>query len=657
MERRLIYSKVIGRLFSDRLVKSRIFFVRSKCQLVLYLSNLQNYTNEMNEQLKSILRVVKLALKSYGRREKRKLLISLLAQIFLSLADLFGVLILGVLSARILNEYLGTSRSKVGALADIERIFHLEDFKAIEIAALVVSIFLVKTVASLILSWRLYVLLAKCANSTSDSFLDSFLETPFVWVRKLDNQKLPFAFMEGINAFSIGVVANTILLCADFAMITILLLGLAKLNLLATIIVTTLFGLLTYSLMLFITPKIKNLASLGTVLSIQGRNTILDIKELFQEFPDRNKSKYFEVKARKIRSQSSINYAREGWFSGLPKNLMETAGIFGIFFILLFASILGPTEANVGLVTAFLAATSRIIPALLRIQGNWLSINRNLGYADEALPVLMRILDTTRVRSRFKMEGDEGIEGTQITGQLAFRDVSFRYPDSETNTLDEISFTVKTGDKIAILGDSGSGKTTLSNLILGLLNPSSGSIEYGRTVSSISNQFLSDTGYLPQRPYIFSGSILENVCLTDDESLIDTKRLAEALRQSKINQFIYNLPAGIHTTVGYGGILLSGGESQRIALSRVLYLNPPIIVLDEPTSSLDAETDDFVSKILTSKNLRNTVFLVAHKYSTVRDVDKIIYLEGGRIIGYGNWSEMMEKVPRFALQAKLQGVE
>ena len=598
-----------------------------------------------------------LALGSFGRREKRSLLVSMMAQIFLSLFDLFGVLVLGVLSSRILSEYLGVPGMQFGALADVERIFHLKNFKAVEMAAFVVLIFMLKSLLSLFLSWKLYALLVKCANTVSDTFLNNFLNTPFIWVRKLDNQKLPFTFMEGINAFSIGVLGNLILLVADFAMILVLLFGLANLNLVATILITALFGMLSYLLMLFIAPKIRGTGDLGTILSNQGRNSILDIKELFQEFPDRNRSKYFELKARKIRSESAENYAREQWFIALPKNLMETAGIVGIFFILLLASILGPTSSNVGLVTAFLAATSRIIPALLRIQANWLSINRNIGYVNEAMPILRRIGESTGEISRFGSVERGVYKRNQRSGELLFREVAFSYPDSEVDILENICFKVIAGEKIAIVGDSGSGKTTLSNLILGLLEPTSGEVEYGLTDNSLPTKSFSETGYLPQRPYIFSGSILENVCLTNDQSIVDDESYIKAIKQSKISSFIENLPQGDQTVIGSGGIPLSGGESQRIALARVLYLNPPIIVLDEPTSSLDSDADAFVSNMLTSKDFKNTVFIVAHKYNTVRKVDRIIYLENGKILGFGNWDEIMHSVPRFAWQAKLQGVE
>jgi ATP-binding cassette subfamily C protein len=291
------------------------------------------------------------------------------------------------------------------------------------------------------------------------------------------------------------------------------------------------------------------------------------------------------------------------------------------------------------------------------MQANWLSINRNVGYVDEAMPILQQIRSTARTESRFqRTESPNGAETTR-TGGLSFNEVEFAYPDAKFNTIKNVSFTVGSGEKIAIVGDSGAGKTTLANLILGLLVPTSGKVEYECIPKAIFDVGQSETGYLPQKPYIFSGSILENVCLTSDESIIDFERFQQSIQQAQILNFVESLEFREATIAGPSGISLSGGERQRIALARVLYLNPSVIVLDEPTSSLDSETDDFVSKTLTSPELKSTVFVVAHKYSTVRSVNRILYLEDGRVIAFGTWDDIMRKVPRFALQAKLQGFE
>lgn len=610
----------------------------------------------MGKQSQSIREVTDFALDLMEKREKRYIVLALISQIALGFADLLGVFVLGILSSSILSKYLGFSSSQSGTLASIQRIFHLQNLHLMQLASLAVSIFVLKSIFSLYFSWKLYIFLARRANSISDSLLENFLETPFVWVRKMDDQRLPFAFMEGINALAIGVLANLILLFSDVAMMVILFAGLLKMNFLATLISAALFGSLTYLLIRFLAPMIKRIGGRAAELSIQGRNAILDIKEMFQEFPSREKASYFESKARMIRKLSSENYAREQWLTGLPKAILETAAILGIFLILLLAGMTGTTQSNVAMVTVFLGATARMLPAILRVQANWLTINRNVGYVHEAMPVLQRIRSSAGTDLRFESGLHGEARGLSKTGGVTFQSVSFAYPDSEESTISDLSFTVASGEKIAIVGDSGAGKTTLANLILGLLTPSTGNVIFDTDVSNLNNTTMSGTGYLPQSPYIFAGNVLENVCLTDNEDEIDFDRFDFAIREAQIEKFVKNLLDGPHTVLGAEGIALSGGEKQRIALARVLYLRPSIIVLDEPTSSLDSETDEFVSQTLTSPELRSTVFVIAHKYSTVRNVNKILYLENGKLVSYGDWEHVIANVPRFAHQAKLQGM-
>lgn len=607
----------------------------------------------MNEQSHSLRKIIAFALGLLRPRERGYLYLALLLQMALGLADLLGVLVLGIVSSEIVAKYLGLADSGTGTLASVQRIFHLEHLHLLQLASIAVAIFVCKALFSLIFSWKLYLFLSKRANSISRSLLANFLDTPFVWVRKMDSQRLPFAFMEGINALVIGVLGNLILLISDFGMMLILFVGLAKMNLVVTLIVSVLFGGLGYVLTRFLTPRIRLVGRLSAEFSNQGRNAILDIKEMFQEFPSREKSRYFESKAQLIREKSSEAYAREQWLGGLPKNVLETAAIIGIFLILLLASLTGSTQSNVGMVTVFLGATTRILPAILRMQANWLSINRNVGYVNEAMPIFTRI----RTSAMAKASNSNVAEGNPLrTGGILFQDVSFCYPDSDEDVVDGLSFCVRAGEKIAIVGDSGAGKTTIANLILGLLTPTKGEIfsEAGRMKLNEFNY--SETGYLPQIPYIFSGTILLNVCLTDVESEVDYERFDRAIHDAQIADFVLSQPNQARTILGANGLTLSGGEKQRLALARVLYLRPAIIVLDEPTSSLDAETDEFVSRTLMEDHMNATVFVIAHKYSTIRSVDKILYLQDGKLVSFGDWDHVVAQVPRFALQARIQGM-
>jgi ABC-type bacteriocin/lantibiotic exporter with double-glycine peptidase domain len=208
------------------------------------------------------------------------------------------------------------------------------------------------------------------------------------------------------------------------------------------------------------------------------------------------------------------------------------------------------------------------------------------------------------------------------------------------------------GEKIAIVGDSGAGKTTLANLILGLYHPTSG--EFKRSYDR-GDQVERGYGYLPQVPHIVSGSLLENIVLTNDRDEVDFEKFYGALKDARISEFVETLPEKIETILGPLGVSLSGGQKQRIALARVLYSNQDVIVLDEPTSSLDAETDDIVSEMLLTELHDKTVIIVAHRYSTIRKVNRILYLHAGEVVCFDTWDVVRSTVPKFALQANLQG--
>ena len=608
----------------------------------------------MSEQPMSVRQIVAFALSLLQRRERVYLYLALFLQIILGFADILGVLVLGIVSSEIVEKYIGSGNSNSEILTSAERLLHFENLNLLQMASIAVAIFVSKALFALAFTWKLYIFLSKRANSISRSFLNNFLDTPFVSVRKMDNQKLSFAFMEGVNALIIGVIANLILLITDFAVLLILFVGLIRVNLSVTLMVVAVFGSLGYFLTKFLTPSMKLFGRLSAELSNQGRSAILDIKEMFQEFPNREKSWYFKDKAQQIREKSSAAYAREQWLGGLPKNVLETAAIMGIFFILLAASFTGSTQSNVGIVTVFLGATARIVPAILRMQANWLSIVRNVGYVNEAMPIFTLISTPVKEKDSASELRENRNKFVQ-TGDIDFLNVSFRYPDSDQDVISGLTFSARSGEKIAIVGDSGAGKTTVANLILGLLTPTGGRVVSGANQENLENSNYATTGYLPQVPYIFSGTILLNVCLTEVESEIDYERFNRAIHDAQIADFVLSQPSQWLSTLGAGGLTLSGGESQRLALARVLYLQPSILVLDEPTSSLDAETDELVSRTLMDDQMNSTVLVIAHKYSTVRSADKILYLQNGRSVAFGDWDSVVAQVPRFALQARIQG--
>jgi len=249
----------------------------------------------------------------------------------------------------------------------------------------------------------------------------------------------------------------------------------------------------------------------------------------------------------------------------------------------------------------------------------------------------------------------------QLKGSVNFENVSFRYSqDEERNTLQSISFDVKPGQTIAIVGRSGSGKSTLVKLLQGFYHPEKGRISVdGHDLCHVSPQSLrSQLGVVPQECFLFSGTILENITLYKDaaetangnlgdgefslEQVIEVAKLAEA------HGFIQDMPLGYQTQVGERGSSLSGGQRQRIAIARALLGDPGILILDEATSSLDAESErrfqqnlDRISGVGEASRRHRTAFIIAHRLSTVRKADDILVLDKGILTEHGNHEQLM----------------
>jgi ATP-binding cassette subfamily B protein len=231
-----------------------------------------------------------------------------------------------------------------------------------------------------------------------------------------------------------------------------------------------------------------------------------------------------------------------------------------------------------------------------------------------------------------------------IRGEICFDRVTFRYnPDSDTNTLENISFEAKQGQTIALVGRSGSGKTTISKLLLGLYRPTQGKISIdGYEVESLSLRSLRcQIGVVDQDTFMFGGTIRENISVGYPSAAIE--EVIAAAQLAGAHQFIQELPMGYETQMGEGGSLLSGGQRQRIAIARALLGNPRILVLDEATSSLDAESERIIQNNLSTILRGRTTFIIAHRLSTVRNADTILVLDRGVLVEKGSHDELMAK--------------
>lgn len=229
-----------------------------------------------------------------------------------------------------------------------------------------------------------------------------------------------------------------------------------------------------------------------------------------------------------------------------------------------------------------------------------------------------------------------------IRGEVRFENVSFRYNSfQERNALQNVSFGVKPHQTIGIIGQSGSGKSTLANLLAGLYHPDTGRILIdGHDMSGVSPQSLrSQVGLVGQESFLFSGTILENITLHDQE--LSLVQAIAAAKLSGAHDFVQALPLGYDTQVGEGGFMLSGGQRQKIAIARALIRNPKILILDEATSGLDAESERRFQQNLAQISQERTTFIISHRLSTVRYADHIFVLDQGMVVEHGTHQELM----------------
>ena len=238
--------------------------------------------------------------------------------------------------------------------------------------------------------------------------------------------------------------------------------------------------------------------------------------------------------------------------------------------------------------------------------------------------------------------------------EINFNKLSFVYSDKEAQGVHDISFSVQRGEKIAFVGSSGAGKTTLAKLLMKQMLPNDGEIAVDAiNLSHIpSEQWLGQIGFVPQDVELFNLSIRENILIDRDN--IDEADYQNVLSQSALSDFIATLPEGDATIIGERGIKLSGGQRQRLGIARALIRNTPIMVFDEATSSLDSLSEQQIQQAIDVSFAGRTVFLIAHRLSTVRHVDKIIVLEKGRIIEQGNFDQLLASNGTFAKLWSLQ---
>ena len=346
------------------------------------------------------------------------------------------------------------------------------------------------------------------------------------------------------------------------------------------------------------------------------------------------------------RSHLAAIRQRKVFLSSMSRQTLELSVTLGLGVLTgaLFAfQSSGKALASLGLV---IAVAFRALPSLSRLLttlGAMRSASVSLGKIQEELAQ-----PTTHDDQAY-------LPALEFSRQISFSDVSFVYGSASAPALNQLSVSVPFGSSLGIVGTSGAGKTTMVDLLLGLLEPTSGQIEVDGVQLDRSNMLAWRhlIGYVPQDVFMLDGSIRDNVVFTGRDVPADDGAVWAALAQAQLTEFVEGLPEGLDTIIGERGARLSGGQRQRVGIARALYRQPSLLVLDEATSSLDLATEAAMAKTLESIGRSITKVIIAHRLPTVRGCDRILFLKHGRIAGVGTFAELTATVPEFDILARL----
>jgi ABC-type multidrug transport system fused ATPase/permease subunit len=290
----------------------------------------------------------------------------------------------------------------------------------------------------------------------------------------------------------------------------------------------------------------------------------------------------------------------------------------------------------------------------MRLQISLITVKNSLG---ASIPTLNMIESLSGISEIDNVQDVLMTDHKDFRAEVEIKNVNLKYPNQTKYALKNINLEVKTGKSLAIVGPSGAGKTSLVDVLLGVIPQSSGSVEIsGLNPQEAINKWSGALSYVPQDVSISNGSFRENVALGYPISQLDDTLIWEALDTAQMSDFVRSLPEGLDTPVGERGTKISGGQRQRLGIARAMFTKPRFLVLDEATSSLDGQSEADISEAIKSLQGSVTVVMIAHRLSTVRNADQVIYMDNGEIVARGTFEEVREAVPDFDHQAQLMGL-
>lgn len=590
------------------------------------------------------------------REDQRKIVVISLVQIFLSFLDLLGVLVIGLLGTVAVG---GIASSKPGnRVSEVLRFLHISEAsfqtQASILGALAVVLLVGRTIFSIFFTRRILFFLSRRGASISASLISRMLSQPLMMIQTQSTQETLYSVTRGVEYLVLNVLATGVVLFADISLLVVMGVGLFIVDPMTAVSTIFLFAVIGFSLYRLLHVRAGQLGLKSSKLTIESNEKVVEVFGSYRESIVRNRRDYYSREIGKQRYQLADTMAEIYFMPFISKYVIETSVVLGALLVGAVQFVLQDASHAVATLAIFLAAGTRIAPSVLRVQQGSLQIRGGLGSAGPTLDLIELLGNTELVEN---VDDTVDVVHYGFEARIEVDNVSFSYPGKRHPAIKDVTLAIPIGASIAIVGPSGAGKTTIVDILLGVLTPDEGRVVIsGQSPHSAVAKWPGALAYVPQDVVIVNGSIRENIAIGYPSEAATNDLVMSALNIACLDEFVAELPNGVDTPVGERGAKMSGGQRQRLGIARALFTKPHLLVLDEATSSLDGETEESITTAIQALRGSTTVVMIAHRLSTVRHADIVVYMSKGKIIATGTFDEVRNMVPDFDRQAKLMGL-
>ena len=588
--------------------------------------------------------------------DRKKLLLITVLQSGLAFLDLAGVAAIGLVGAlAVTGVQSAAPGNRVSAALEL---LNLQNFsiqmQVTIIGLLAATLFLTRTVLSIIISRRVLYFLSRRAAKITGNLTSKLLSLPLLKLQERSNQETLYTLTTGVNYIMLGVIGSAIAVIVDLALLILIVSGLFAIDKIMAITTILFFTLLGVSLYKSMSGRAKFLGKESAKVGVDSNEKILEVLNSYRELVVKNRRGYYSELIGKTRLKLANIVAEQSFMPNISKYVFESGVIFGALIISALQFLTQDATRAVASLSVFLAASSRLAPAVLRIQSTAVQSRIAIGGAAPTLSLISELINLT---NRDLNSQPLQVDHVGFNPDIVIESISFSYQKSDKKVLENINLEINNGEIVAIVGPSGAGKTTLVDIILGVISPDNGVVRISglEPLQAIEN-WPGSIAYVPQDVMVSNCSIRENVGLGYSNDEIGEDLVEQALHIAHLYEHVMSLPEGGETNVGDRGTKLSGGQMQRLGIARALFTKPKLLVLDEATSSLDGQSESDITDSINDMRGEITVILIAHRLSTVKNADKVVYLESGKIVSIGSFEEVRRNVPNFEKQASLMGL-